>query len=386
MPASTQPEKITIGNRTFTVLFPALVPPLTTDEAAYLATSIAEHGILDRVHIDEDGGIIDGINRLRIAAVQGLAVEDVPFEVHSHLTLPEKEQLALTLNLDRRQLKQEDVGRLRRERIDRVARLRREGKRLRAIAEEEGVSKTQVAEDLKAATVQGCTVEAIGGKVNGKDGKARPATRAKPEKKPEPVAAKPAVVATPARQTTLADFIQDPPGSDNGPYRAVASPAVTVAAEEADEDPEPVVVRDVGPQPGQFVDPGYGDPRAPVGTAEWAKRWRLSFQNTSNHLPFGLEGAAKLFNIGVEHNAWSLLTDGVPTVKHPGGTPFATFDDFCKCRQPYGLGADPVRLRAYLTVSTGEPLDWVRMLLRDLPAQQRDAVRRELDLLDKPVP
>ena len=105
MPASTQPEKITIGNRTFTVLFPALVPPLTTDEAAYLATSIAEHGILDRVHIDEDGGIIDGINRLRIAAVQGLAVEDIAFETHSHLTLPQKEQLALTLNLDRRQLK-----------------------------------------------------------------------------------------------------------------------------------------------------------------------------------------------------------------------------------------------------------------------------------------
>jgi len=62
-------------------------------------------------------------------------------------------------------------------RRERVAAARSEGQSLRAIAEAEGVSETQVRNDLKAATAQGCAVEPPDGKVVGKDGKARPAER-----------------------------------------------------------------------------------------------------------------------------------------------------------------------------------------------------------------
>lgn len=78
-------------------------------------------------------------------------------------------------------------SRLRAARVERVAEAREDGKSLRAIAEEEGVSVTQVRDDLDAATVQGCTVEPKDGKVKGKDGKVRPA-KAKKEASPKHVA------------------------------------------------------------------------------------------------------------------------------------------------------------------------------------------------------
>lgn len=58
----------------------------------------------------------------------------------------------------------------------RVAERRLNGESLRTIAKEEGISKSQVVEDLKASGVQDCTPE---GKVTGTDGKQQAATKKK---------------------------------------------------------------------------------------------------------------------------------------------------------------------------------------------------------------
>jgi hypothetical protein len=97
------------------------------------------------------------------------------------------------------------------------------------------------------------------------------------------------------------------------------------------------------------ADPGYGDPRAPVGTPEWAKRWRLEFQNVVQSLPEAPEVNLRFYELGKQHRAWTLLTDGETTPQ-----PFKDFDAFCAYRRPYGLGTDPVQFKAYLQAHEGK--------------------------------
>jgi hypothetical protein len=219
------PLKITVGARTFTILFPDLVRPLSTDETERLRASIRARGIEDRVVVDEHDGIIDGINRLRIAAELGLKEEEIRLDVYRScesqhtpdLVREDKRDLALTLNLDRRQLSPVEQQRLQEERNARILAKRKEGKSYRDIGEEEGISHQQVKRIVDdRATVTGVTVEPEGGKVRGKDGKARPATRAKPKvRKPipeaEPVADEPDVIIEPpsSRQKTLDECIRE---------------------------------------------------------------------------------------------------------------------------------------------------------------------------------
>jgi hypothetical protein len=89
---------------------------------------------------------------------------------------------------DRRHITQEEREQARAERVERVAKKRREGKSTRQIAEDEGVSHVQVFRDVKEATVTGVTVEPPHDKIIGKDKKVRPATKPKPppEEKLEP--------------------------------------------------------------------------------------------------------------------------------------------------------------------------------------------------------
>jgi hypothetical protein len=98
------------------------------------------------------------------------------------------------MNDDRRHEEEEVVRRRRQERINRVAELRKQGKSQRQIAEDEGISRTQVQEDLKAASTGqgGWPVEPEDGKVTGKDGRTR---RAKPRKTPRQKAAEEALAA-----------------------------------------------------------------------------------------------------------------------------------------------------------------------------------------------
>lgn len=95
------------------------------------------------------------------------------------------------------------------------------------------------------------------------------------------------------------------------------------------------------------ADPGYGDPNAPIGSAEWAKRWRLCFQTAVKELPRAPRSSLEYFKIGSEHRAWTLVTD-------EGGRHYPDFDSFCRDRQPYGLEVDPAKFRAYLKAEVGE--------------------------------
>lgn len=115
---------------------------------------------------------LDGRNRLR--ACNELGVE--PTVCH----LPDDTDpwaFVESANYHRRHLTTEEQQRHRADRIERVATGRREGKSLRELAEEEGVSQPQILRDLKRATDTGVSVDPPSGKVVGKDGKERPATR-----------------------------------------------------------------------------------------------------------------------------------------------------------------------------------------------------------------
>jgi hypothetical protein len=175
-------ETITIGGRTFTVLFPDLIRPLTAAELGGLREDVAANGIQVAVVIDQDDGIIDGINRLRIAAELGTLLNQIPFEVCCGLTVEQKQQKAVALNVHRRHLQMPELMELRARRVERVAVKRAEGKSLRAIALEEGVSAEQVRQDVKEAGVKGLTPEPEANQVTGLDGKKWSATRPRPPK------------------------------------------------------------------------------------------------------------------------------------------------------------------------------------------------------------
>ncbi len=97
----------------------------------------------------------------------------------------------------------------------------------------------------------------------------------------------------------------------------------------------------------QPIDPGYGDPLAPIGTAEWAKRWRLEFQSVVKDMPQAPGCGRRFYEAGEKYHAWTLLTDGE-------GKFFRTFDSFCAYPQPYGLGMEPAKFRAYLEAEMGK--------------------------------
>lgn len=74
---------------------------LDDEEYRRLAEDIKENGVLQPVHIDEDGQIIDGHNRVTIATYYGL---DYPTEVREGLTEEEKSALAVKLNCSGREV------------------------------------------------------------------------------------------------------------------------------------------------------------------------------------------------------------------------------------------------------------------------------------------
>lgn len=96
----------------------------------------------------------------------------------------------------------------------------------------------------------------------------------------------------------------------------------------------------------QPVDPGYGDLTAPIGSVEWAKRWRLEFQGVAKRLPQAPESGKRFYDLGKQHRAWTLITDAE-------GKHFRTWEAFCAYRQPWGLGMDPVKFDAFLKAAVG---------------------------------
>lgn len=171
----------------FVILFPDLFKPLTESEFDCLVESIRKFGVQNPVLVESysNNGIIDGINRVRAYArleAEGADLSGLPVSMIEAVMSPEKiEELAISLNIDRRHLSKAEVKEARERRVQRVAELRAEGKSLRAIAEEVGVNEKQVRKDL-ASTADQSAPETV----QGRDGRTYPARREKPAPIPTP--------------------------------------------------------------------------------------------------------------------------------------------------------------------------------------------------------
>lgn len=132
---------------------------------AALRDSVEEFGVLVPVFVDQDGAVIDGHHRSRIADALGVTYETVTVEVDDE---EHALRIAHTLNADRRQLSTAD-------RLKAAARLRERGHSYRAIGEALGTSKSQVERDLAEVSREGQLEQPS--RVVGIDGKSRPAAR-----------------------------------------------------------------------------------------------------------------------------------------------------------------------------------------------------------------
>jgi hypothetical protein len=127
------------------------LPPLDPAERDNLEQSIKSHGFLSRILIDELLNIVDGNHRWTICmetgiapavkVIRGLSEDKKQREL-------EKEELALSCNLDRRQLDKEDAAQVFEARLDNLLKLQQENAKkwtLKKIAKVLGVSIATVA-------------------------------------------------------------------------------------------------------------------------------------------------------------------------------------------------------------------------------------------------
>jgi ParB-like chromosome segregation protein Spo0J len=96
---------IIVNGTTYTCPYLHVVPALTAEETRELRADIQARGVVVPVAVTEDHEILDGHNRLRIAADLGLT--DIPVKVMAGLTAEQRTQIALDLNLHRRHLTRE---------------------------------------------------------------------------------------------------------------------------------------------------------------------------------------------------------------------------------------------------------------------------------------
>jgi N6-adenosine-specific RNA methylase IME4/ParB-like chromosome segregation protein Spo0J len=161
---------VVVGGTTFRLPFIDCLPPLADSEFEALRADIAERqAVIVPIVIDEMRNVIDGANRLRIAA--SLSIREVPIEVRVGLSDADKEQLAEDLNLHRRHLSREQMRRFVERRLARSP-----GRSNRQIAADLGI-------DHKTVAFVRRTGEATGeipqlSRTVGADGKTRPARRA----------------------------------------------------------------------------------------------------------------------------------------------------------------------------------------------------------------
>lgn len=138
------------------------------------------------MQVDENDGIIEGINRLEIAAEFEAAgkVIEVPTVVRKGLSFAEKRTLCEELNWKRRQASAADLKKRKEERLERVAKHRKAAMSVRRIADREHVSPETISQDVKECIKRGMllpeTEETV---VKGKDGtkqkKGKPKGKAK---------------------------------------------------------------------------------------------------------------------------------------------------------------------------------------------------------------
>jgi hypothetical protein len=79
------------------------------------------------------------------------------------------------------------------------------------------------------------------------------------------------------------------------------------------------------------VNPGGEHPGPfPIGSKEWAERWRLEVQSIWAHITHEPETLARYWELGRRHEVWKLLS-------RPDGTPHTSYDEFCRGKYPWGL-------------------------------------------------
>jgi hypothetical protein len=186
------------------------VPAPSAADQFNLRSGMEEMGFLTHKIVIDDAeppNVIDGKHRLLFAKELGWPLAELPFETLRDLTYQQKAALARSLNYDRRQLPAEAVRARAEGRRERILRKREQGQSARQIAEEEGVTHTQVLRDLKSGgTIVPPEDSAhppagtngtpdVPATVTGADGKTYPATKPKkppaappPEPEPDPLA------------------------------------------------------------------------------------------------------------------------------------------------------------------------------------------------------
>lgn len=79
------------------------------------------------------------------------------------------------------------------------------------------------------------------------------------------------------------------------------------------------------------ADPGIGSKDAPIGTADWAKRFRLGWLSAFHDLPVAPKNFYEFYKRGMETRVWTILTG-------PDGVVFSSFDALCRAPEPWGFG------------------------------------------------
>ncbi len=152
--------------------FSEVYPLMPAEDLNRLTNSMRAIGYDARFPIVKFGGqILDGRNRWKAAELAHVNPTFIDFAGSDE----EAHQFVITANEERRHLTPQWLEQHRRERIDRVVELRKEGKSERAIAEIVGVSPKTVHKDLEKAVATGVATEPESGTITTKDGKTRPA-------------------------------------------------------------------------------------------------------------------------------------------------------------------------------------------------------------------
>lgn len=176
-------SEVRLGGVTFRLPFAHLFPPLSPAQHADLVASIKARGVWERVNVYRSAvygihAVIDGANRLRIAADLGLST--VPWVTRGDMTDETALEIAITLNQDRRHLTPAELVECRAKRNGQIVEAREEGESFRSIAARFHLDPKTVWRVIEAAGV----ADATRGTVTGADGKQYPATKPKKERQP----------------------------------------------------------------------------------------------------------------------------------------------------------------------------------------------------------
>ena len=95
------------------------------------------------------------------------------------------------------------------------------------------------------------------------------------------------------------------------------------------------------------ADPGIGREEDPIGSVGWAQRVRLRLQALVSDVDTKPDSLRRYVAIVQEHRAWTLMNK-------PDGSFFATWEEFCEHRQPWGLGRPWAELRPFVEAVSGK--------------------------------